>query len=81
MSRREARAAAEAATVEYLEQQIKGSIRASEADLEALGQARSEAVRAALLGDGQLDPGRVIPNRGGKVSSENGQVRFELEIR
>ncbi len=81
MSRREARAAAEAATVDYLEQQIKGSISASEADLEALGQARSEAVRAALLGGEQLDPGRVIPNRNGKVSTESGQVRFELEIR
>jgi hypothetical protein len=81
MSRREARAAAEAATVEYLEQQLKDGIRASEADLDALGQARSEAVRAALLGGGQLDPGRVIPNRNGKVSAESGQVRFELEIR
>ena len=81
MSRREARAAAEAATVDYLEQQLKEGIRASEADLDALGQARSEAVRAALLGDGQLDPGRVIPNRNGKVSAQGGQVRFELEIR
>ncbi len=80
MSRKEAKAAARAAEIEYLQEQAHAAVRVTDSDLDALGQARAEAIRAALLTDTTIDPGRVFPDKAGKIAAQDGQVRFELEI-
>jgi hypothetical protein len=80
MSRKEAKAAARAAEIEYLQQQAHAAVRVNDSDLDALGQARAEAIRAALLTDTTIDPGRIFPDKAGKITAQDGQVRFELEI-
>ncbi len=79
-SRAEARALADAAAVEFLEQEARSSLAATEIDLDELGQARSEAIRSALLENSGIDPGRVVPTRNGKLTEQDGKVRFELAI-
>ena len=80
MSRKEARAAYEAATIEYLTTEARSRITPSDGDIDQLGQRRAEAVQKALLADTGLDPQRVFLVKDGKVTPQDGKVRFELAM-
>ncbi len=80
MSRKEARAAYEAATIEYLTTEARSRIKLTDGDIDQLGQRRAEAVQKALLADTGLDPQRVFLVRDGKVTPQDGKVRFELAM-
>ncbi len=79
-SRAEAKALAEAAAVEYLEQAARSAVPVPEADLTKLGEARALAVERALLADTGLDPTQIFKVRGGKISASDGKVRLELGL-
>ncbi|MCZ8132217.1 MAG: DUF748 domain-containing protein [Steroidobacteraceae bacterium] len=80
-SRAEAKALREAAALEYLEQTARAATVVGEADYEALGQQRAEAVQRALVGDGQLEPSRLFVVKNGKVAAKDGKVRLELGLK
>ncbi|MFO0449056.1 MAG: hypothetical protein ACK52I_10425, partial [Pseudomonadota bacterium] len=71
----------EAAALEYLEQTARAATVVGEADYEALGQQRAEAVQRALVGDGQLEPSRLFVVKNGKVAAKDGKVRLELGLK
>ena len=79
-SRGDAKALKEAAAIEYLTKTAHQNLSATDQELEALGQARSEAVQHALLTDTGLDPSRVFITKKGKVASNEGKVRLELSL-
>jgi Domain of Unknown Function (DUF748) len=79
-SHAEAKAAREAAAVEYLQKEAHAHISAPDQALDALGVARSAAIQHALLTDTGLDPARVFVTRKGKVSAAEGKVRLELAM-
>ena len=78
--RAEAKAQRQAATVEYLETAARGNVTVPETDLAKLAEERAAAIERALLGGGALDPTRVFKVREGKVSANEGKVRFELGL-
>ncbi|HLY67597.1 MAG TPA: DUF748 domain-containing protein, partial [Chloroflexota bacterium] len=80
MSRADAKAAAQAAAIDYLQKEAHAHLTASDQDLDALGLARSTAVQHALLTDTGLDPARVFVTKKGKVSANQGKVRLELSM-
>jgi len=53
----------------------------ADAELEALAQQRGETIQRALLTAGGLEPTRVFLTREGKVSAQDGKVRFELGLK
>jgi uncharacterized protein involved in outer membrane biogenesis len=79
--RKEAKALEQTAALEYLQTEMRGRISVPDADLDALGQARAEAVQKALLQGGQLEPTRVFLATNGKVTAQDGKVRFELALK
>jgi hypothetical protein len=78
--RAEAKAMRQAAAVEYLEQAARAGVAVPEAELSVLAEERAAAIERALLGSGELDPTRVFKVREGKVSANDGKVRFELGL-
>ncbi len=76
-----ARAPADVAAATALEQQLRATITVTDADLEQLAQARSEAVQRALLAGGELPPARVFIVRDGKVGTREGQVQLQLNLK
>ena len=52
----------------------------TDAELAALGTARAEAVRDALLADGAIDPARVFLSTRQAVKSKDTAVRMELSL-
>jgi hypothetical protein len=80
-SRAEARAMRDAATIEYLQQAAHDAIVVKDEELAALGQARAVSIQHALLTDTGLEPTRVFLTREGKVSTQDGKVRFELGLK
>ena len=54
------KAAAEQATVDWLEAQVRQHIAVSDEDLRQLGRARAQAAQTVLLADGQVSPTRVF---------------------
>jgi hypothetical protein len=79
-SRKEEKALAEAAAVDYLEQAAKAAVTVPETDFAKLGEERGLAVERALLADTGLEPTRVFKVRDGKVTASEGKVRFELGL-
>jgi hypothetical protein len=79
-SREEARTLREAAAVTWLEQAARTAVTADPAALGQLAEERAAAIERALLADGALEPTRVFKVREGKVSAEDGRVRFELGL-
>jgi hypothetical protein len=79
-SREDAKALRQAATLEYLERTARAGVVVQESELAKLGEERAQAVERALLGGGVLEPTRVFKVREGKVSAQDGKVRFELGL-
>jgi hypothetical protein len=79
-SRAEAKAMRQAAAVEYLEQAARAGVAVPEADLSRLAEERAAAIERALLSSGELDAPRVVKVREGKVSANEGKVRFQLGL-
>jgi outer membrane protein OmpA-like peptidoglycan-associated protein len=79
-SREETKALRQAATLEFLEQAARAGVVVQDSALEQLGEERARSVEKALLGGGALEPTRVFKVREGKVSAQDGKVRFELGL-
>ena len=79
-SRAEAKALRQAAAIEFLEAAARAAVAVPETELAVLAEARAAAIERALLGSGELDPTRVFKVREGKVTTEDGKVRFELGL-
>jgi len=79
-SRKEARAAEDAAAIEFLRDAARSHLAPGAVELERLGQQRAEAVQRALLTDTGLAPERVFVVKDGKVTPQDGKVRFELAM-
>jgi len=79
-SRKEAQAAREAAAVEYLEKAVHAGVTVPEAEMARLAEDRAEAIERALLTETGLEPQRVFKRREGKISANDGKVRFELGL-
>ena len=67
--------------IAVLEPIVRMTIVVQDADLAALGQARAEAVREALLGDATVDPSRLFLIRGEPVTEADGTVRMTLTLK
>lgn len=78
---KEKRAARKSADVAWLEAQLRPTFQAGTAELDALGQARGEAVQDALLKDGSLDPTRVFLSTKAPLTEHEGKVRMELAMK
>jgi hypothetical protein len=78
LSRKEAKALAQAAAIEFLQQEARTRLVPGQADLELLGQQRATAIEQALLADTGLEPQRVFLVKEGKIAAQDGKVRFEL---
>jgi uncharacterized protein involved in outer membrane biogenesis len=78
--RAEAKAQRQAAAVEYLETAARSGVTLPETELAKLAEERAAAIERALLSGGALDPTRVFKVREGKVSANEGKVRFELGL-
>jgi len=79
-SREDAKALHQAATLEFLEQTARAGVLVPDAELERLAEQRAAAIEKALLGGGALEPTRVFKVREGKVSAQDGRIRFELGL-
>jgi hypothetical protein len=79
--RAEAKALRQAAAVEYLETAARGGVSVPDTELARLAEERASAIERALLGGGTLDPTRVFKVREGKVSANEGKVRFQLGLK
>jgi uncharacterized protein involved in outer membrane biogenesis len=64
-----------------LEPGLKATITIPDEGVADLGEARAEAVRDALLGDGVIDPGRVFIISGEPAGLADGSVRMELSLK
>jgi hypothetical protein len=80
-SRADATAMRETAAIEFLENTARAGIVVPDTEFERLATERASAVERALLADGALDPTRVFKVREGKVSVNEGKVRFELGLK
>jgi hypothetical protein len=80
-SRKDAKAAAQQAAIDYLQGEARSGITIGEGDVDALSQARAATVQSALLGPGGLDPARVFMARSDKVTAQDGKVRLELTLK
>jgi hypothetical protein len=79
--RAEAKALRQAAAVEYLEKTARAGVVAPDTELTRLAEERAAAIERALLGGGELDPTRVFKVREGKVTANEGKVRFQLGLK
>jgi uncharacterized protein involved in outer membrane biogenesis len=79
--RAEAKALRQAAAVEYLEKTARAGVVAPDTELAKLAEERAVAIERALLGGGALDPARVFKVREGKVTANEGKVRFQLGLK
>ena len=80
-SRGDAKAMREAAAIEYLQKSARDGVTVKQEDLAALGEARAASIQHALLTDTGLEPTRVFLTREGKVTTEDGKIRFELGLK
>jgi hypothetical protein len=80
-SRKEAKALREAAAVDYLEKAVRDGVTVPAAVLDTLAEERAVAIERALLTDTGLEPTRVFKVREGKLSANEGKVRFELGLK
>ena len=67
--------------IAQLEPDLKATITIPDEAVADLGEARAEAVRDALLGDGAIDPERVFIISGEPAGLADGSVRMELSLK
>jgi hypothetical protein len=79
--RAEAKALREAAAIEYLEMTARAGVVVPDTELAKLAEERAVAIERALLTDSGLEPTRVFKVREGKVSLNEGKVRFQLGLK
>jgi hypothetical protein len=70
-----------AAQLAFLQQALRAHITVSDDDLMALAQARAQALQQAMLGGGQVDPGRVFLVANDRVKAQGNAVRLEVSLR
>ncbi len=80
MPRAAAKALRENVEIEFLVKEARARVSVTDEQVDALGQARAEAIQRVLLGDSGLEPTRVFLSRNGKVAAQDGKVRFELGL-
>ena len=81
LSRKEAKAAKQQATLAWLETESRKLAGVDLGELDRLAQARGEAIQRAVLVDTGLAPTRVFLSRSGKVAANAPNVRFELGVK
>nr|WP_310523305.1 DUF748 domain-containing protein [Polymorphobacter sp.] len=77
----EAKAAANAGQIKWLEEQLRPKFAPGDAEMAALGQARANAVKEALLGEGAIEPTRVFVATDKAVTAKDGKVVMELAVK
>ena len=77
----EAKDAANASQIAWLETELRPKFAPTDAELAALGQARADAVKQALLGDGTLPPTRVFIAGDKSVKAAEGKAQMELSVK
>ena len=80
-SRDDAKAMQQAAAVAYLQQQARSHVSVDAAEYGRLAQQRASAVERALIEGSGLEPERVFIVRDGKVSTKDGKVQLELQLK
>ncbi|HEY2662188.1 MAG TPA: DUF748 domain-containing protein [Caulobacteraceae bacterium] len=71
---------ADQAAIAWLENRLRGHITVTDQDLQQLGRARAEAVQAALLGDGQINPSRIFVTTQPPLEAATAPVRMTLSL-
>lgn len=66
---------------QWLREQLRTSFAPPATQLTALGTARAQAIRDALLADGKIDPARVFLAGNLPATAANGHSRVELKIK
>jgi hypothetical protein len=69
------------ARIAWMEAQLASKYTPSDLDLASLGQARANAVKAALLADNALDPARIFLNTQTSVALKDDTPTMELNIK
>jgi Domain of Unknown Function (DUF748) len=77
----EAKAAANAAQIKWLETELRPKFAPTPEALAALGQARAAAVKDSLLGENAIDPTRVFIATDKAVTAKDGKVVMELTVK
>ncbi|MBC7522105.1 MAG: DUF748 domain-containing protein, partial [Sandarakinorhabdus sp.] len=77
----EAKATANTAQVKWLEEQLRAKFAPADAELAALGQARADVVKQALLSEGAIDPSRVFIATDKAVTAKDDKVWMELLVK
>lgn len=70
-----------AAKMSFLSKAVHEHIVVSDAELQALGQRRAQALQQALLADSQVAPERVFLVANDKATAKDGSVRLELSLK
>jgi uncharacterized protein involved in outer membrane biogenesis len=65
---------------QWMHAELRNSFMPGSAELAALGTARANAVRGALLADGSVDPARVFLSAGLSEAANEGHARMELKF-
>ena len=65
----------------WLETALRPKFAPTDAQLAALGQARADAVKQALLTDAAIDPARVFVATGKSVTAKGDDVQMELAVK
>lgn len=68
------------AQIAWLEERLQGRIAVSDEDLRSLGKARAEAVQAALLNGGAIEPSRVFITAQQPSQDKDGAVKMALSL-
>ena len=77
----DAKDAANASQIAWLETELRPKFAPTDAELAALGQARADAVKQVLLGDGSLPPTRVFIAGDKAVTAKDGKAQMELSVK
>lgn len=77
----EAKAAANAVQIKWLETELRSKFAPTTDALAALGQARAAAVKDSLLGENAIDPTRVFIATDKAVMAKDGKVVMELTVK
>jgi hypothetical protein len=71
---------ADQAAVAWLEEKLRARIAVTDQDLKQLGRVRAEAVQAALLGDGKIEPSRIFVTAQPPLDATTAPVRMKLSL-
>jgi hypothetical protein len=77
----EAKDAANASQITWLETELRAKFAPTDAQLAALGQARADAVKQLLLEDGSIQPTRVFIAGDKSVKAAEGKAQMELSVK